>query len=118
MLGFSAGGFWALHLLLAHPGAFRRHVAVSGTWPGVAGYLLSHQSGLPAEPPLAELYLAAGADEAEQAEGMAALVEALSARPGLRLTHETLPGEGHSAAMIAAALLRGLPAVYAAREGV
>ncbi|MFO7696519.1 MAG: alpha/beta hydrolase-fold protein [Anaerolineae bacterium] len=115
ILGFSAGGFYVLQMLLARPGAFRRHVAVSGSWPGVAEYLLSHRAELPPEHPPSELYLGAGEADMEQAEGMAALIAALAGTPGLHLAHETIPGEGHSAGMIAASLLRGLPAVYAQR---
>jgi predicted alpha/beta superfamily hydrolase len=116
VFGFSSAGFFSLHMLFTQPGTFRRHIAVSCTWPG-AGEYFSQCAGQYAQTPLqpsADLYLAVGSLDEGQLPGFTKLTETLTngAYPNLRVSSQVFEGDGHSAGVIANAFLKGVKAVF------
>jgi hypothetical protein len=115
LYGFSSSGFFALDVMLNHPGLFRRVIAASCTWRGADGYFVEcarRYAALPARPPV-DLYLAAGELEGDGAlPGLQQVAEALQAVPEVRLHQRVIAGEGHSSGMFANAFLAGVKAVY------
>jgi len=115
--GFSAAGFFALYALLTRPDLFRRAIAASCTWPGAGEYLVGCVRRCEPGSVPATVYLAVGALEEEQLPGFQAVTEALRARhdTGLTLHAQILPGENHSAGVLAQSFLCGLRIATAAR---
>lgn len=116
LYGFSAGGFFALYMLLTQPGLFRRTIAASCTWSGADSYLLACEQQYVDQPlhPSADLFLAVGGLEEGQLPGFTMLVERLQKRnyPGLRLHAKVFRSEKHGAGVISQAFLYGLRAVF------
>jgi predicted alpha/beta superfamily hydrolase len=116
LFGFSAGGLFALHILLTRPGMFCRHIAASCVWPGADAYLLNceRQYAEQSVHPAADLFLAVGERDEEQLPGFRTLTETLQRRryPHLRLFAEIFPDEGHSAGVLAKTFLGGVRSVY------
>lgn len=121
LLGFSNGGFFALHTMLKHPGLFSKYCASSCTWPGatkaILSYLDEYKSG--ANRPKASLYLAVGGLEKEHLAGFNAIRDLIEGAdyPEIRLETEEIGGESHSSAMIASTFIHGLRKVYTKNGG-
>lgn len=114
--GFSAGGFFALSMLLTEPGLFRRTIAASCTWPGADTYLLACEQQYAGQSfhPAVDLYLAVGSLDEGQLPGFEKVTTRLQEKhyPHLRLRTEIFQGERHSAGVIAQAFLNGLRTVF------
>ncbi len=116
IFGFSAGGMFALHMMLTQPGMFRRHVAASCYWS--MDYLrdcLQQYAQRPARPPV-DLYLSVGSLEEGMLPGYRTVIETLhnGLYPEVRLNTKMIEGEDHSAGVIARTFLAGTKAVFQA----
>jgi predicted alpha/beta superfamily hydrolase len=114
IFGFSAGGMFALQMMLTQPGMFRRHVAASCYWS--VEYLcqcLQQYAQRPARPPV-DLYLSVGGMEDGMLPGYQSVIETLQdgSYPEVRLNTEVIEGEDHSAGVIARTFLAGTKAVF------
>jgi predicted alpha/beta superfamily hydrolase len=116
LYGFSAGGFFAYHMMLNHPGTFGAYVAASCTWPGagerIVGYLKKYADA-PTRPAV-RVFHATGELEHEQGAGSDMVAEAIGsgACPEIDFTFQRLAGEGHSSSVIAQSMIMGLRRVF------
>jgi predicted alpha/beta superfamily hydrolase len=116
LCGFSVGGFFSLYTMLTRPGLFKRYIATSGTWPGVASFLMTceqdyaRQSG---HTPV-NLHLSVGGLEEDQIPGFKRLAEVLETRdyPDFKLSTEIIADEIHGSGVIAQSFVNGLRKVY------
>jgi predicted alpha/beta superfamily hydrolase len=114
IFGFSAGGMFALQMLLTQPGMFRRHVAASCYWSvEYLPQLLQRYAQQP-DRSLADLFLSVGGLEEGMLPGYRAVVETLQngQYPEVRLAAEIIEGEGHGSGVIARTFLDGTRAVF------
>jgi predicted alpha/beta superfamily hydrolase len=115
IFGFSAGGMFALQMMLTQPGLFRRHVAASCYWSAdYLGECLREYAQRPSRPPV-DLYLSVGGLEEDMLPGYRSVIETLQngSYPEVRLHSEIVEGENHSAGLIARTFLAGTRAVFA-----
>ena len=120
LYGYSSSGFFVLYALFHRPDAFRRYISGSGDLYIAYPYVIQHDRHLAARDgtkgasnPI-QLYLSAGKLEEDQFphfHQMAAFSEQ-GYYPGLTLTTEIYPGEGHGAEGMALTYLHGLRSMY------
>ena len=110
LFGFSAAGFFGLYAALTQPGMFRRCVVASCTWPGADAYLLARVEAAAPDP--TRVYVAVGEHEADQRPGFDAVTAALRDHAAITVHTQVVAGEGHSAGVLANALVHGLRAVF------
>lgn len=120
LYGYSSSGFFVLYALFHRPDAFRRYISGSGDLYIAYPYVIQHDARLAARDaatPL-HLYLSAGESEDDQFPYFHQLVTFLEQGnyPGLTLTTEIYPGEGHGSEGMALTYLHGLRMVYPQAE--
>lgn len=120
LYGYSSSGFFVLYALFHRPDAFQRYISGSGDLYIAYPYVSQHDAQLAARDgarPI-QLYLSAGALEDDQFPYFHQLVDLLKQGnyPGLTVTSEVYPGEGHGSAGIPLTYLHGLRSVYSQTE--
>lgn len=121
LYGYSSSGFFVLYALFHQPDAFQRYLSGSGDLYIAYPYVMQHDAQLAARDgakPI-QLYLSAGALEQEQFPYFHQLIAFLEQGnyPGLTLTSEIYPGEGHGSEGIALTYLHGLRKLYPPAAG-
>lgn len=116
LYGYSSSGFFVLYALFHTPNAFQRYISGSGDLYIAYPYVIQHDAelaGRDATNPI-QLYLSAGELEEDQFPYFHDLIAFLDKGtfPGLTLTSEIYPGEGHGAEGIALTYLHGLRRLY------
>jgi predicted alpha/beta superfamily hydrolase len=116
LYGYSSSGFFVLYALFHTPDAFQRYISGSGDLYIAYPYVIQHGAelaGRDATSPI-QLYLSAGELESDQFPYFHHLIAFLEEGncPGVTLTSEIYPGEGHGAEGIALTYLHGLRMVY------
>lgn|SRR5690606_25738483 len=120
LYGYSSSGFFVLYALFHQPDAFQRYISGSGDLYIATPYVIQHGAQLAARDaanPI-QLYLSAGELEEDQFPYFDQLVAFLEQGdyPGLTLSTEIYPGEGHGSEGIALTYLHGLRMVYPQAE--
>lgn len=114
--GYSAGGIFVLYALFQQPDAFQRYISGSAIRKHAEDYWAQHDAQLAARSagtPI-QLYLSIGEQEEDDMLSYQRFVALLQNGnyPGLRVTSEIYPGEGHGAEGIALTYLHGIATVY------
>lgn len=118
LYGYSSSGFFVLYALLHQPDAFQRYLSGSGEFSIAYPYLIQHATQLAAQETdnSLQLYLSTGELEEGELPFFNQLIAFLKQGnyPGLHLTTEIYPGEGHCPEGIALTYLHGIRKVYQA----
>lgn len=120
LYGYSSSGFFVLYALFHQPDAFQRYLSGSGDLYIAYPYVIQHAAQLAARDaanPI-RLYLSAGELEDDQFPYFDQLVAFFEQGnyPGLMVSSEIYPGEGHGSEGIALTYLHGLRMVYPQAE--
>jgi len=114
--GYSSSGIFVLYALFQQPDAFQRYISGSAILNVTYDYWIQHDAQLAAHNasnPL-QLYLSVGGLEEHDLPNFQKFVDFLAQGnyPGLTVSSEIYPGEGHGAEGIALSYLHGIARVY------
>lgn len=112
--GYSSSGIFVLYALFQQPDAFQRYISGSAILNVTYDYWIQHDAQLAAHDagsPI-HLYLSVGELEEDDIPNFQRFVAFLKRYPGLTVSSEIYPGEGHGAETIALTYLHGIASVY------
>jgi predicted alpha/beta superfamily hydrolase len=114
--GYSSSGIFVLYALFQQPDAFQRYISGSAVLKHTYDYWIQHDAQLAARDasnPI-QLYLSVGQLEEDDMANFQQFVAFLAQGkyPGLTVSSEIYPGEGHGAEGIALTYLHGIARVY------